>query len=127
MSRSTERELLNNLETTIKERITWSIDNGDYEDLDRDQILEDLEDYRHEMIDGELPIYYHDMAKLLAENTRFADVDDPGILPENPTVWDIITMSVYEWMSEEFFELACDAVDELMPHLDINSQLSECE
>lgn len=117
MSRSSERELLNNLESTIKERITWNIENGHYADLDRDQILEDLQDNSCEMIDGELPIYYHDMAKLLAENTRFADVEDSGILPENPTVWDIITMSVYEWLSGEFFELACDAVDELMPNL----------
>ena len=116
MSRSSERELLNNLESTIKERITWNIENRHYEGYDRDQVLEDLQDSSGEMIDGELPIYYHDMAKLLAENTRFADVDDSGILPENPTVWDIITMSVYEWLSSEFFELACDAVDELMPN-----------
>ncbi len=117
MSRSSEQQLLKNLEDTIKERITWNIQNGHYSDLDRDQILEDLQDSSHEMIDGELPIYYHDMAKLLAENTRFADVDDSGMLPENPTVWDIITASVYEWLSGEFFELACDAVDELMPEL----------
>ena len=117
MSRSSERELLNNLQSTIKERITWNIENGHYSDLGRDQILEDLQDSSSEMIGGELPIYYPDMAKLLAENTRFADVEDSGILPENPTVWDIITTSVYEWLSSEFFELACDAVDELMPNL----------
>ena len=117
MSRSSEQQLLKNLEDTIKERITWNIENGHYADLDRDQILEDLQDNSHEIIDGELPIYYSDMAKLLAENTRFADVDDSGILPENPTVWDIITASVYEWLSGEFFDLACNAVDELMSEL----------
>jgi hypothetical protein len=117
MSRGSERELLNNLESTIKERITWNIENGHYKGFDRDQVLEDLQDDSNEMIDGELPIYYGDMAKLLAENTRFADVEDSGILPKNPTVWDIITMSVYEWLSSEFFELACDAVDELLPNL----------
>jgi len=117
MSRSSERELIENLESTIKERITWNKENGHYDGFDRDQVLEDLEDVRLEIIDGELPIYYHDMAKLLAENTRFADVDDTGILPENPTAWDIITASVMEWLIGEFFELACDAVDELMPEL----------
>ena len=119
MTRSNERDLLKSLEATIKERITWNHDNGHYKDFDRDQVLEDLQDSSSEIIDGELPIYYSDMAKLLAENTRFADIDDSGILPENPTVWDIITMSVYEWLSSEFFELACDAVDELMPELSV--------
>lgn len=117
MCRNSERAILKSLEETIKERIKWNIENGHYADLDRDQVLEDLQDSSHEMIDGELPIYYHDMAALLAEDTRFATVDDEGILPENPTVWDIITASVYEWLSGEFFELACDAVDELMPEL----------
>ena len=117
MSRSSEQALLSNLKTTIEERIEWNLDNGHYDGFSREQILEDLQDSSSELIDGELPIYYHDMAKLLAENTRFADVEDFGLLPENPTVWDIITMSVYEWLSSEFYQLACEAVDELMPNI----------
>lgn len=127
MSRSTERELLNNLESTIKERIEWNRDRGYYENYDRDEILEDLQDSSHEIIDGELPIYYSDMAKLLAENTNFATVEDEGLLPENPTVWDIITMSVYEFLQGEYHGICCDVVDELLPHLDIDNQLSESE
>ena len=127
MSRSTERELIENLESTIKERIKWNRDNGRYEGFDREQVIEDMQDCSHEIIDGELPIYYSDMAKLLAENTNFASVDDEGILPENPSVWDIITASLHEFLSNEYFELVCDVVDELLPHLDIESQLMDGE
>jgi hypothetical protein len=124
MSRSSERELLSNLFDTIKERLQWSIDHNELEDMDRDQVIDSLIDIQHEIIDGELPIYYSDMAKLLAENTDFASVDDEGMLPEKPTVWDIITASVHEFLWGEYHGLACDAVDELMPHLDIENQLN---
>jgi hypothetical protein len=117
MSRNNERDLLNNLSGSIKERLKWFIDNNEIEGMDRDQVIESLEDVRFEIIDGELPIYYSDMAKLLAENTNFASVYDEGILPENPSVWDIITASVHEFLSGEYFQLVCDAVDELMPTL----------
>ena len=117
MSRNNERDLINSLATSIKERLQYEIENGDLEGMDRDQVIESLEDSRFEIIDGELPIYYSDMARLLAENTNFAHVDDEGLLPENPSVWDIITASVHEFLSGEYFELACDAVDELMPEL----------
>ena len=117
MSRNNERDLLNNLLGSIKERLQWQIDNNELEGMDRDQVIENLEDDRYEIIDGELPIYYSDMAKLLAENTNFASVDDEGILPKNPSVWDIITASVHEFLSNEYYELVCDAVDELLPEL----------
>lgn len=119
MSRSTEQQLIINLEDSIRERLQYMIDAGELEGMDRDQVLQELNDISHEIIDSELPIYYHDMAKLLAENTRFADVDDFGILPENPTVWDIITASVYEWLSSEFHEIASEVVSELSCQLDL--------
>ncbi|KTD29694.1 hypothetical protein [Legionella maceachernii] len=115
MSRSSKRELLNNLYSSIKERLEWHISNDELKDMTRDEVIDSLEDSRFEIIDGELPIYYSDMAKLLAENTNFATVDDEGILPKNPNVWDIITASVHEFLSGEFYQLACDAVDELIP------------
>ena len=117
MSRNSEQQLLKNLYESVKERLQWHIDNNELQGMDRDQIIESLEDVRFEIIDGELPIYYSDMAKLLAENTNFATVDDEGILPENPSVWDIITASVHEFLSGEYFEIVCDVVDELLPNL----------
>lgn len=127
MSRNNERDLLQNLYGSVKERLQWCIDQNEIEDMDRDELIDMLQDLYHEIIDNELPIYYSDMAKLLAENTNFATVEDEGLLPENPTVWDIITMSVYEFLSGEYHGICCDVVDELLPHLDIDSQLSECE
>jgi hypothetical protein len=118
MSRSTERELLNNLQSGIKERLQYEIGKGNMDNMSRDEVIDLLNDMSGEIIDNNLPIYYSDMAKLLAENTRFADVDDSGLLPENPTVWDIITMSVYEWLSGEYHELCEEVISELLPDLE---------
>jgi len=118
MSRNSERALLDNLESDIKERLKWEIDQGNMVDVDRDSIMDELNDMSNEIIDNNLPIYYSDMAKLLAENTNFASVDDEGLLPENPTVWNIITMSIYEWLSSEYHSLCEQAIDELLPELE---------
>ena len=127
MSRNNERDLLKSLYDTVKERLQWSIDQNEIEGMDRDELIDMLQDMSGEIIDNELPIYYSDMAKLLADNTNFATVEDEGLLPANPTVWDIITMSVYEFLSGEYHGIACDVVDELLPHLDIENQLSESQ
>lgn len=118
MSRSSERELMDNLESEIKERLKWEIDQGNTKDMSHDEIMSELQDMSGEIVDNNLPIYYSDMAKLLAENTRFADVDDYGLLPENPSVWDIVTMSVYEWLSSEYYSLCEQAISELLPELE---------
>lgn len=117
MTRSTEQQLLKNLYETVKERLQWSIDHNELEDMNRDECIDMLQDLSCEIIDGELPIYYSDMTKLLAENTNFARVENEGILPENPSVWDIIAGSVFEFMSGEYHDICCDVVDELLPHL----------
>ncbi len=127
MSRNNERDLLQSLYGSVKERLQWCIDQNEIEGMDRDELIDMLQDLDHEIIDNELPIYYSDMAKLLAENTNFASVEDESCLPENPTVWDIITMSVYEFLQGEYHGICCDVVDELLPHLDIDNQLSESE
>lgn len=118
MSRSTERELINNLESEIKERLQYEIKQGSLDGMSRDELIDELNAMSGEIIDNNLPIYYSDMAKLLAENTRFADVDDSGLLPENPTVWDIITISVYEWLSSEYHALCEEVISELLPDLE---------
>lgn len=118
MSRNNERDLLINLTESVKERLQYCINNNEIEGMDRDELIDMLQDLGGEIIDGELPIYYSDMAKLLAENTNFATVEDEGLLPENPSVWDIITMSVYEFLRGEYHGICCDVVDELLPNLD---------
>ncbi len=119
MSRSSERELIDNLESDIKERLQWEIDQGNIGNhSSRDEIMDELNDMSGEIIDNNLPIYFHDMAMLLAENTRFADVDDSGLLPENPSVWDIIRTSLYEWLSGEYYALCEQVISELLPELE---------
>jgi len=118
MSRNSEKVLIDNLYTEIKERLQWEIDQGNLKDMSRDEIMDELNDMSGEIIDNNLPIYYHDMAQILAENTNFASVDDEGLLPENPSVWDIITMSIYEFLSGEYHELCEQAISELLPELE---------
>jgi hypothetical protein len=118
MKRSSERNLLINLESEIKERLEWELTQGNLEGFSREEIMEVTDDFRSEIIDNNLPIYYSDMAKLLAENTNFGYVDDQGLLPENPSVWDIITTSVYEWLTTEYYSLQEQVLTELMPELE---------
>lgn len=55
-------------------------------------------DLVHELIDGGIPIYNSDLAELLADDNNFASVDDEGLLPKNPTVWQIISTACYEYL-----------------------------
>lgn len=119
MSINNQRDLLNSLQSEIKERLQWEIEHGNIpEDCTRDELLDELNDISNEIIDNNLPIYYHDMATLLASNARFAEVEDYELLPQNPSVWDIISMSVFEWLSSEYYGLCNDVIDELMPELE---------
>lgn len=114
MSRNNETDLLKSLYESVKERLRGSIDRDGIEGMDRDELIGMLHDIRNEIIDNELPTCYSVMTKLLTDNTNFAAVEDEGLLPENPTVWDIITMSVYELLRREYHRIACDVVDELL-------------
>lgn len=118
MSRSSERELLSNLESDIKERLEWDFAQGVFDSLSRDEVMDAMDDYRSEIVDNNLPIYYSEMANLLAKNTNFAHVDEESLLPENPSVWDIITMSVYQWLSSEYYSLVEAALIEIKPELE---------
>ena len=58
------------------------------------------EDMLHEIVDSNVPIYHSDLADILSEDTRFAFVEDAGLLPEHPDVFQIISVSVYEKLSD---------------------------
>jgi hypothetical protein len=38
---------------------------------------------------------------MLAEDNSLAEVDDAGLLPDNPSVWNIIGTAVYERLTAE--------------------------
>jgi hypothetical protein len=59
------------------------------------------EDMIFEMVDGWIPVYYYDLSQLLAEDNSLAEVDDAGLLPDNPSVWNIIGTAVYERLTAE--------------------------
>lgn len=58
------------------------------------------EDMLHEIVDSNVPIYHSDLADILSEDTRFAFVEDAGLLPEHPDVFQMISISIYEKLSD---------------------------
>lgn len=74
---------------------------------ERADILADRypEDRITEIIDGFIPVYHSHLAELLADSPSLGDgPDDSGLLPDRPTVWNIITAAVYEDLSAEAFQ-----------------------
>lgn len=49
-----------------------------------------------ELVDGHIPVYNCDLLSALQSDHSLASVDDRGLLPENPDVYDIIRMAMYE-------------------------------
>ena len=44
------------------------------------------------------------MASALDSDTSLAHVDDHGLLPPDPSVWDILSISIYERLSAVAYE-----------------------
>ena len=53
-------------------------------------------DLIHEYADGWIPVYNSDLIEALSSDHTLANVDDTGLLPQNPSVHDIIRMAIYE-------------------------------
>ena len=49
-----------------------------------------------EYADGYVPIYNGDLIDVLSSDHTLANVDDTGLLPQNPSVHDIIRTAIYE-------------------------------
>jgi len=58
------------------------------------------EDVLHEIVDSNVPIYHSDLADILSVDNSFAFVDDAGLLPKHPDVYQIISISIYERLSD---------------------------
>jgi len=67
--------------------------------------IEDFKDVRFpgdliaETVDGWVPIYNYDLIECLASDRTLAEVDDAGLLPENPSVHSTISTAIYEKLS----------------------------
>jgi hypothetical protein len=53
-------------------------------------------DLIHEYADGWIPVYNSDLIDALSSDHSLCDVDDHGLLPQNPSVHDIIRTAIYE-------------------------------
>lgn len=63
------------------------------------------DDELHEYVDARIPIYHGRLVELLYSDVRLGyGPDDSGLVKEAPTVWDILTASVYERLSAEAAE-----------------------
>lgn len=86
---------------------TTTIDDliSDIEDEIKDEFLELLDDRHyqdrlHEMVDNAIPIYYSDLARMLADDTSLASVDDEGLVEGVNDVFKIIQIAIYERLSQ---------------------------
>ena len=90
-------ELIGNLREALDEEKNEILLDGDY---DGDRI--------HEIVDGLVPIYYSDLAQLLAQDTSLGFVDEVDLVADKSNVWDMLSVSVYcrlheaayTWLSE---------------------------
>ena len=63
------------------------------------------DDELHGYVDARIPIYHGRLVELLYSDVRLGyGPDDSGLVKEAPTVWDILTASVYERLSAEAAE-----------------------
>jgi len=60
-----------------------------------------LDDLLCEAVDSAVPIYYYDLANVLASDCNLAYIDDPGLLGEDPSVYDMIKVAIYERLTGE--------------------------
>jgi len=58
------------------------------------------EDVLHEIVDSNVPIYHSDLADILSGDNSFAFVEDAGLIPQHPDVYQIISISIYERLSD---------------------------
>ena len=57
-----------------------------------------------EYADSWIPVYNSDLIETLSEDHTLAHVDDEGLLPENPSVHDIIRVAIYERLIAAAYE-----------------------
>ena len=62
------------------------------------------DDLIHEYVDGWIPIYNSDLIEVLSSDHTLANVYDSGLLPQDPSVHDIIRTAIYERLISVAFE-----------------------
>ena len=110
----------------LVEEVTNTIDN-EMKDLLENRYYQDR---LTEIVDEAIPVYNSELLGLLSDNHSLAEVDDLGLLPENPDVYDIIRTAVYEQLSYEanrYFDNkkdnwdTCDECGDYFPANELNN------
>ena len=80
----------------------------------RDEICGDVypSDQLHSYVDSIIPVYYSQLANCLAADPGLGFPSDEGLLPDNPTVWQIIQTTLYEELSNHAHDWLEDAQEE---------------
>ena len=81
---------------TLKAELIRTLDD------DQDHILNSRypEDNLYQYVDGAVPVYNSQLIELLMNHPDLGyGPNDGGLLPDAPSVWQIITMAVYEELS----------------------------
>ena len=75
-------------------------------ECEKDDILSSdyPEDRIIEMADSYIPVYYSELAQLLASDIGLAEPDDTGLVEGVTDVWKIIQASIYERLSATAFQ-----------------------
>jgi hypothetical protein len=97
-----KRDLVNDLESN-KDDILSS-------EYPEDEILE--------YVDSWIPVYNGALIEALQSDHSLAEVEDSGLLPENPGVYDIIRCAIYEQLLNEAHEWLQEAQEELEENAD---------
>jgi hypothetical protein len=86
-------ELLSNLDSAILEHLCFELEQGNYEGLDSEEIMDDLKEHSNEIIDRIMPINYSELTELF-ESLIFA--------------------SVWEYLNEAFWQTAPKLIEQLL-------------
>ena len=86
---------------TLKMQLRGDLDADKADILGADYPDDELNSY----VDGRIPIYHGRLVELLYSDIKLGyGPDDSGLLGHAPTVWDILTVAVYERLSAEAAE-----------------------
>ena len=72
--------------------------------------ISEIGDTIHELADGLVPVYAHDLMSLAAENISLA-TDEPELGPAfdgSPTPVNIVAANVYEWLTAQLWDYASE-------------------
>ncbi len=69
-------------------------------------------DILHELVDSWVPIYYGEIAEVLASDSSLGWIDDTGLVSEDATIHQRIQVAIYERLLQKAHEVYAELVEE---------------